>query len=120
MTPESTLGSAIMRGNSRVTVLARLPMPTSQSWEWQTAAACRGMSSASFFHPWGARGTARVDLERRAKQICAECPVIDACRRHALEVQEPYGVWGGLSEDERLVLLNRQRRRRTVTGRPTQ
>lgn len=42
--------------------------------------------------------------------MCADCPVIDACRQHALEVQEQYGVWGGLSEEERLVLLNRGRR----------
>jgi WhiB family redox-sensing transcriptional regulator len=42
--------------------------------------------------------------------VCADCPVIESCRRHALEVQEQYGVWGGLSEEERLVLLNRGRR----------
>jgi WhiB family transcriptional regulator, redox-sensing transcriptional regulator len=24
-----------------------------------------------------------------------------ACRSHALEVREPYGVWGGLTEAER-------------------
>lgn len=101
-------------------ILARLPMPTNENWEWQTAAACRGMSSAFFFHPWGARGTDRAELERRAKDVCARCPVINACRRHALKVQEPYGVWGGLSEDERLVLLNRQRRRRTATSRTSE
>ncbi|PRI07123.1 WhiB family transcriptional regulator, partial [Mycobacterium tuberculosis variant bovis] len=28
-----------------------------------------------------------------------------ACRSHALEVGEPYGVWGGLSESERDLLL---------------
>jgi WhiB family transcriptional regulator, redox-sensing transcriptional regulator len=27
--------------------------------------------------------------------------VIEQCRRHALTVREPYGVWGGLTEDER-------------------
>ena len=36
-----------------------------------------------------------------AKAVCASCPVLAQCRAHALEVREPYGVWGGLTEDER-------------------
>ena len=31
-----------------------------------------------------------------------------ACRAHALAVQEPYGIWGGLSEDDRAVILERR------------
>jgi WhiB family transcriptional regulator, redox-sensing transcriptional regulator len=31
--------------------------------------------------------------------------VIEQCRSHALGVGEPYGVWGGLSESERDMLL---------------
>jgi WhiB family redox-sensing transcriptional regulator len=27
--------------------------------------------------------------------------VLRQCREHALAVREPYGVWGGLTEDER-------------------
>jgi WhiB family redox-sensing transcriptional regulator len=68
------------------------------------------MASSFFFHPWGERGPSRDQRVVRAKEVCASCPVIDACRQHALEVQEQYGVWGGLSEEERLVLLNRGRR----------
>jgi WhiB family redox-sensing transcriptional regulator len=29
-----------------------------------------------------------------------------ACRTHALAVQEPYGIWGGLSEDDRLAIID--------------
>lgn len=90
--------------------IGRLPEPTTQAWDWQVQAACRGMASSLFFHPWGERGSSREERDRRAKEVCGACPVIDACRRHALEVQEQYGVWGGLSEEERLVLLNRGRR----------
>ncbi len=92
--------------------IGRLPNPTQDAWEWQFDAACRGMDSSLFFHPWGERGPARDKRIRRAKAICAECPVIDACRQHALQVQETYGVWGGLSEDERMTLLGRGRRPR--------
>ncbi|MEP7333286.1 MAG: WhiB family transcriptional regulator, partial [Terracoccus sp.] len=36
-----------------------------------------------------------------AKSVCDACPVMAQCRRHALEVREPYGVWGGLTEADR-------------------
>lgn len=102
--------------------LGRLPAPTTQAWDWQTRAACRGMAGSLFFHPWGERGPARDQRVDRAKQVCAGCPVIDTCRRHALQAQEPCGVWGGLSEEERLFLLNRgqTRRRKPPTPGPNQ
>jgi len=87
----------------------RLPIPTTEAWAWQTHAACRDMPSTYFFHPWGERGADREARIQRAKEVCSHCPVIQACQRHALEVQEMYGIWGGLSEDERLILLNRHR-----------
>lgn len=36
-----------------------------------------------------------------AKLICAECPVLAKCALMAIETREQYGVWGGLTEDER-------------------
>jgi WhiB family redox-sensing transcriptional regulator len=30
-----------------------------------------------------------------AKELCAECPVREACLTGALERGEPHGVWGG-------------------------
>ena len=38
-----------------------------------------------------------------AKDICAECPMIEACRAYAMK-HENNGVWGGLSADERFKL----------------
>lgn len=43
----------------------------------------------------------RPEDTRIAKAVCWRCPVLDACREHALAAAEPYGVWGGLSETER-------------------
>jgi WhiB family redox-sensing transcriptional regulator len=37
--------------------------------------------------------------------------VIEQCRRHALTVREPYGVWGGLTEDDREAVYSGDRRR---------
>ena len=87
-----------------------LPGPTADLWDWQLQGACRGENSDVFYHPDGERGRARAQRENRAKAICNSCPVIDLCREHALQSAEPYGVWGGMSESERVVAL-RQRRR---------
>ena len=94
----------------------RLPAPVTDVWDWQLRGACRGMDSAVFFHPKGERGPARSGREARAKQICAGCPVLAQCRAHALAVHEPYGVWGGLSEAERDVIVRRQDRSLRMLG----
>ena len=39
---------------------------------------------------------------------------IAACREHALKVAEPYGVWGGLSESERMAVLRNRSERQKV------
>lgn len=89
--------------------LSRLPTPVTQSWDWQLDAACRGRDSAVFFHPGNERGPRREERERRAKAICAACPVMDRCREHALVVEETFGTWGGLTERELRVLITRRR-----------
>lgn len=79
----------------------RLPGAQITYWDWQLAAACRGMASATFFHPPNERGEEREARINNAKTICRTCPVADECLTHALAIPEPYGTWGGLSEDER-------------------
>jgi len=90
--------------------IRRLPVPVTEVWEWQMQGACRGMDSGFFFHPEGERGPARANREARAKEVCRRCPVLEQCRRHALTVHEPYGVWGGLSESERDEMIRGQDR----------
>ena len=83
----------------------QLPGPNADIWDWQMAGLCRGVDSSMFFHPDGERGRARAQREMRAKEMCRRCPVVAQCRSHALAVGEPYGIWGGLSEAERELLL---------------
>lgn len=90
---------------------SRLPGPNADLWDWQLSAACRGVDSSLFFHPEGERGAARSSREQSAKEVCSRCPVRTECATHALAVREPYGVWGGLTEDEREELLGRARHR---------
>lgn len=47
------------------------------------------------------------------------CPVRAECAAHALAVREPYGVWGGLTEDEREELMGRARNRLITAAPPT-
>ncbi len=85
--------------------MARLPKPLVEIWQWQNAGACRELPSEMFFHPDGERGPSRRKRENRAIAICQTCPVIEQCRNQALMIQEPYGIWGGLTEDDRLVII---------------
>jgi WhiB family transcriptional regulator, redox-sensing transcriptional regulator len=89
----------------------QLPGPNADIWDWQMSGLCRGVDSSMFFHPDGERGRARAQREMRAKEMCRQCPVVAQCRAHALAVGEPYGIWGGLSESERELLLKRAIRR---------
>ena len=90
---------------------SRLPGPNADLWDWQLLAACRGVDSSLFFHPEGERGPARRERDASARDICASCPVLQECRSHALTVREPYGVWGGLTEDDREAVYAGQRQR---------
>lgn len=92
----------------------KLPTPVAETYDWQMHGACRGMDSAFFFHPEGERGPAKHNREARAKEVCGRCPVIEQCRRHALAAEEPYGVWGGLSEEDRDEIIRGHARRLRV------
>jgi WhiB family transcriptional regulator, redox-sensing transcriptional regulator len=84
-----------------MTTICRLPAPVADLWEWQFDGSCRSRNPDAFFHPDGERGPSRRRRDRAAKAVCLECPVLQNCREHALQVGEPYGVWGGLTEHER-------------------
>ena len=101
-----------------MTDVSRLPAPVAATYEWQMRGACRGTDAALFFLPEAERGPSKRRRERAAKAICETCPVIAECAAFAAATREPYGVWGGLTPEERLgtsperratkrVLLNR-------------
>jgi WhiB family redox-sensing transcriptional regulator len=65
---------------------------------WRAKAACADYPDETFFpHP--------NDDARLAKRICAECPVAKECLTYALGAREPWGVWGGLTEQERRAIM---------------
>jgi len=88
-----------------MSAIARMPKPLVEMWNWQQSGACKDLPSEIFFHPDGERGPSRRNRENRAKAICATCPVMAQCADQALAIQEPYGIWGGLTEDDRVAIL---------------
>ncbi len=49
-----------------------------------------------------------MTTEQKAKAICSVCPVRVQCLDFAVEIREPYGIWGGLTEADRRQLVARQ------------
>jgi WhiB family redox-sensing transcriptional regulator len=66
--------------------------------EWMHRAICRDEDPELFF-PAGTDGPALLQAAA-AKAVCARCPIRAECLEFALE-HLPYGVAGGLDEDER-------------------
>ncbi|MDO4898316.1 MAG: WhiB family transcriptional regulator [Rothia sp. (in: high G+C Gram-positive bacteria)] len=61
---------------------------------WQADALCAQTDPEAFFPEKGGS-------TRDAKRVCNECPVREACLEYAMENDERFGIWGGLSERER-------------------
>ncbi|MEO5533966.1 MAG: WhiB family transcriptional regulator [Pseudolysinimonas sp.] len=70
---------------------------------WQTDALCAQTDPEAFFPEKGGS-------TRDAKRICTTCDVKAQCLDYALQNDERFGIWGGLSERER----RRLRRARTA------
>ena len=75
---------------------------------WQDKAACKGTAALLFFGPDGELRREREIREAKAKEVCASCPVQAQCLEYALANSIKHGIWGGLTEEERV----RERRRR--------
>lgn len=67
---------------------------------WQVDALCSQTDPEAFFPEKGGS-------TRSAKQICTDCEVRDICLNYALQNDERFGIWGGLSERERRKLKKR-------------
>ena len=68
--------------------------------EWQERALCAQTDPEAFFPEKGGS-------TREAKRVCMSCEVRVQCLDYALENDERFGIWGGLSERERRKLKRR-------------
>ena len=69
-------------------------MDAPQTVSWRLSALCRGADPETFFPKRG-------ESTRPAKAICAGCPVKMDCLEDAIIRNEPAGVRGGRSLEER-------------------
>ena len=77
-------------------------MPTDQGW--QAGAKCRSIPVELFFP--------LVEQESDdAKAVCWSCTVREPCLEFAIEAGERFGVWGGLTPQERRSLVSKRRAR---------
>jgi WhiB family redox-sensing transcriptional regulator len=75
--------------------IARMQIDTSrQDLAWQEQALC-AQTGGDFFFPEPGSSV------REAKRICRLCETRAVCLEYALDNDERFGVWGGLSEKER-------------------
>jgi WhiB family redox-sensing transcriptional regulator len=62
--------------------------------DWQERALCAQTDPEAFFPEKGGS-------TREAKRICMGCEVKGQCLDYALDREERFGIWGGMSERER-------------------
>jgi WhiB family transcriptional regulator, redox-sensing transcriptional regulator len=79
-------------------------VPAVQREDWTMRAKCRGMQDALF---------PEASDQKRARLVCSGCPVRLECLAEALDNRIEWGVWGGMTERERRLLL---RQRSDVTS----
>jgi WhiB family redox-sensing transcriptional regulator len=83
--------------------------------DWQDRAACREYDNVLFFGEEGESELEKQARESRAKAVCQRCPVIEACLEFAMETNQKYGIWGGLTDKERASLKRRRARARRAS-----
>ena len=75
-------------------VLGLVPRTDAEELAWQEQALCAQTDPEAFFPEKGGS-------TREAKKVCLSCEVRVDCLEYALEQDERFGIWGGLSERER-------------------
>lgn len=70
---------------------------------WQADSLCAQTDPEAFFPEKGGS-------TRDAKKICSQCEVKAKCLDYALENEERFGIWGGMSERERRKLSGKKRK----------
>lgn len=90
--------------NTTVVGLRSPSISAATSRGWQAQALCAQADPDAWFPEKGGQ-------PGKIKAICRQCPVRPECLNAALERDEMFGIWGGLSRQERVAV---KRRRRTA------
>jgi len=86
-------------------LLSAMPEQSIYGSNWRLLAECRYMDPELFFPaspPSRSRQrVAATQAQVKAKAICARCPVSAECLAFAVRTRQAYGIWGGLTQEER-------------------
>ena len=99
MTARQTRQTASLWPHGRQVIT--VPAASTDDIDWQEMARCAEVDGEIFFPEKGGS-------TKGAKLICAGCEVRDQCLQYALENDERFGIYGGLSERERRKLKRQQ------------
>ena len=66
---------------------------------WVSKARCSSAAPDELF--------VRGEAQRKAAVVCRHCPVVTECLADALDNQIEFGVWGGMTERQRRLLLKK-------------
>ncbi|GAA3946660.1 WhiB family transcriptional regulator [Pseudoclavibacter caeni] len=94
--PDDWFDDPVLRGVAGL----EAPEAAEDGFDWQAEALCAQTDPEAFFPEKGGS-------TRDAKRICQSCAVRAQCLEYALENDERFGIWGGLSERERRKLRRR-------------
>lgn len=86
--------------------IEEIPRETHRN-DWAERAACLEEDPELFF-PTSSGRLAALQTEE-AKRVCRRCEVQSRCLAWAFEMQVDFGVWGGMSEDERRALKRKNK-----------
>lgn len=78
-------------------------------FDWQQQGLCRGVEPEVFF-------PISEEDAWRAKELCGACDVRELCLAFSLQNRERYGVWGGITEKERLDMFRRGTAQRVLAN----
>lgn len=70
---------------------------------WQLRGACASADPEAFFSGYG------EPTSQAAKNVCANCPVVQACAEYAIADPSLSGYWGNLSELQRKKIRKERR-----------
>lgn len=95
------IGTMLGQRATEADLAALFDSAEAESEDWQDRALCAQTDSEAFFPEKGGS-------TKEAKRVCGQCAVRGECLIYALDHDERFGIWGGLSERERRKLKKPQ------------
>jgi len=82
---------------------AAAPLSPRFARAWDARAACRDVDGELFFAE--TKTDADKGVTDDAKTVCQRCEVRGHCLQYALVTRQEFGIWGGMTSDERRGLM---------------